>query len=192
MTSSARNSTDCGIVTPLSRRLQIHDQLHLAEQVKLAHLLLYGAQRPLVLRAVRLRGGRAVPIDRHGLSRTTRANVANFAFLEFMMRNKFSIPAAIVLLLAAASVQADLNCAGGMDATGNECMQPSTAAAQPASTTKHSSLQHFETQVRATKESSHSKLPLIRKSGTSPVQVATFETSGGCAGHSGATGNYCE
>ena len=144
------------------------------------------------MRAVRLRGERAVLIDWHGLSRTTRANVANFAFLEIMMRNKFSIPAAIVLLLAAASVQAELNCAGGMDATGNECMQPSAAAPQPTSTTKHSSLQHFETQVRATKVSLHSQLPLMRKSVASPVQVTTFEPGDGCAGHSSTTGNYCE
>ena len=108
------------------------------------------------------------------------------------MSGKFLIPTVVVLLLATTSVQAELNCAGGMDATGNECMQPSTAAAQPASTTKHSLLQRFEAQVRAIKEPLHSRLQPTKKSLASTVQVAKFDGIGSCAGHSSATGNYCE
>jgi hypothetical protein len=109
-----------------------------------------------------------------------------------MMRNNFSIPAAIVLLLATASVHAELNCAGGMDTNGNECMQPSTVAAQPAPATKHSKLQRSEIEVQATKASLHSQPLPMKKSLAFPVQIAQIVSIISCAGHSGATGNYCD
>ena len=108
------------------------------------------------------------------------------------MRNRFAIPTGVILLLAAASVQADFNCAGGMDATGNECTQVATAAAQSASATKRLSAQRLEAQVRTTQVSLHSQLQPIKSSVAPPVRVAKFEPNSACAGHSSATGNNCE
>jgi len=108
------------------------------------------------------------------------------------MRNNLSIPAAAVLLLATASVHAGLNCAGGMDTNGNECMQPSTVAAQPALVTKHSALQRPEVGVQATKASLHSQPMPTNQSVAVPIQIARIGSIVSCAGHSGATGNYCD
>lgn len=108
------------------------------------------------------------------------------------MRNHFSIPAAVVLLLASASVHAELNCAGSMDTNGNECMQPSTVAAQPAPATKHSLLQRSEVEVQATKASLHSQPLPMKQSVAFPVEIAQIGSIVSCAGHSGATGNYCD